>query len=184
MLISSVISPQVSALETHAVVANLLRLFGRNHSLPARGIQEHLATVSPFRDVNEIGCRAAKRLCNSHRQSHADGEFRDAKVRELIRCAVQTFGHLLPRGSACRTIGVQRFVELAQVPAQPMCLVRLRKCYATSTGFGLGDKSLGRNAQPAQQEQCMLATGVTTLAYPPERCRADRVIGPLLIQDA
>jgi hypothetical protein len=64
-----------------------------------RGIREYLATVSPFRDVDKIGCGAAKRLCNSHRQSHAYSEFRDTKVPELIRSAVQTFCHLLPRGS-------------------------------------------------------------------------------------
>jgi hypothetical protein len=54
----------------------------------------------PIRDLDEIGSRAVKRLIDSHRQSHADGEFRDTKVRELVRRAAQMFGRLLPSGSA------------------------------------------------------------------------------------
>jgi PIN domain nuclease of toxin-antitoxin system len=41
----------------------------------------------PFRDVDEVDCRAMQRLGDPHRQSHA-GELRDAQADESVRSAI------------------------------------------------------------------------------------------------
>ena len=97
---------------------------------------------------------------------------------------MQLFGSLLPGSPAARSSGIQCAVELAQVPAQAMRLVRPRQGYTDSARFRLSNKCLGRDIQPAQQEQRVLATQVTAFAQLSEGCRADRVIVASLIQHA
>jgi hypothetical protein len=140
--------------------------------------------VLPFCGVDKVGCWVAKRLGEPHREAHADGEFCDAKVGELIGGAVQTFGHLLPGDFSPLAGGIQGFMEPVQVPAQAMRLIRRRERYAGSAELGLSDKVFGRNIQPAQQEQRVLATHVTALADPADGCRADGVVIAAGVQHA
>lgn len=118
-----------------------------------------------------------QRLGNSHRQFDACGEFCVAKMRELARRAVQTVGGLLPGGTASGAGGVECGVESFRAPAQAVRFVRARERDASRARGGRGDKRLGRNIEPAQQEKRVLATQSPATFADVSGCGgADRVI--------
>jgi len=136
----------------------------------------------PIRRIDEIGGRPAQRLGDPHCQPHAGREFRCTKNSKLARSAMNVFGRLLPGGASVGTCVIEDSVEFAQIPAEPLGLVRQGECNSGSARLRDGDERLRRDVEPTQQEEGVLATQLTPVSHGPNRVRADGVVMTLLVE--
>jgi hypothetical protein len=134
--------------------------------------------------MDEVPRRSLEPLDDSHCQSHPDCESRHPNALHLILSAAEFLRKLLLGEPAFAPMRIHTFGQRREIPAESLIASGCGQRRGVPPDRWSGQKTLGRSAEPSEDEECVLACAIATFGDASQSGCADRMIPTMVVQDA